>query len=1220
MARLVSSKHLEAISDLTLSAPIKQGFIHSTESVTYETRLKLVMEALFKMRQTAREYSLIKPFVDTAERIEALLDFRLTILDPQAGTVGEPSTLLLSATFDRPFEPYMRLIWDPLGPLLDVIFCNCDHYVMACGSTFEEYLAWVRSRQLDANFFYAASGHSVVDVQYLARIERLQRDAGKGDSDLAAARATAPVPALRAAKAMGAPANRIESDEMGIEALVALYKLAPYYPPDLPEQGNILIRAAQGLLMGWDTRRLPRAAEARFADQLAWFRRKADPVRAEPRKNPDFHPSQIQGGILNNYDRPGEPITHGCLLLMRVTKRDAARAFVASLVDRIPVEGGPQPEDGIYLNIAFTRLGLVNLGIPPADMDRFPREFLEGMEERAGLLGDVRGDHPRRWNLPKRNWPEQEDKRAAPPIEMSEIDIVVQLRTVSDHAGHEIVGDDEHPLRQSVVALAAAAKASGVELLSVESMRRAIANKAEIPRVHFGFVDGLSQPVIAPGSLPVWKDVVSRGEILLGYSNDRGDPPPPAANPLLDNGTFLVIRKLKQHVAELKAFVKEQADAIPGLTEDDLLAKMVGRNRDGKPLVPGTTAGSNIFDYEGDPDGDACPFQSHVRRTNPRTVVHQRPTPRILRRGLSYGPPGDEPSDKGDRGVFFMAYNASIAEQFEVIQGWVNGGNSSGVATSQSDPLMGVAQEGDPRTFRFNLNGEVVRVSIPKPFVSLEWGAYLFVPSFEGLRTMASWPAAEPSDEVARGEAIIRRFAELPPEEAALAWKTCIEDFNSKDPGERGDAPAVWAAIRHRHGGALKVPYGDPSQPGPPIEKRNAVLVASEELVMQVYGDHVKYSVCGYDERMKKSFGPIFLGYDPVDPPNAADPYHTEGYPTNKAIMAILEEDAYKVAYPSAAAILRKALDMAEAITGKRQVKVDLTGEYLTSALALVCRHFFGIPDDPLPIAPPDGQPHFVVQGGWSWEDPGQRKPRCPGDFMQPSRYCFYPDPGPAVIDYGERHGRRLREEAGKYFDAMIKAGKEPAAPLSKAIFNAAPFTGNPDRIASTVIGVMTGFLPPTDGNLRSALYEWLEEKTLWRIQRSLESLPRPRTYADAASVLEEPLRRAMQKRPAPDLVWRTAKGDPHKLGDAAVEADDKIVIGIVSATMAKAANDLDVYPVFGGDRSGKSPPVHACPAYKFAFGTMIGILAALLEAGRIEALPSPLIVKLSDPHPPQPA
>ena len=171
MATLISSKHLESVSDLTLTAPIKQGFIDAFEAVTYETRLGKVLEALFKIRSTAREYSKIKPFVDSAERIQSLLDYRLAILDD-----CEPHRLLLSATFDKPFEPYMRLIWNPLGPLLDVIFCNCEGYVTATGHGFPQYLDWVRRAQVDTNFFYSAYGLSVGDIDYLLKVDSLQRE------------------------------------------------------------------------------------------------------------------------------------------------------------------------------------------------------------------------------------------------------------------------------------------------------------------------------------------------------------------------------------------------------------------------------------------------------------------------------------------------------------------------------------------------------------------------------------------------------------------------------------------------------------------------------------------------------------------------------------------------------------------------------------------------------------------------------------------------------------------------------------------------------------------------------------------------------------------------------------------------------------------------------------------------------------------------------------
>ncbi|HKR25204.1 MAG TPA: hypothetical protein VJS15_08095, partial [Allosphingosinicella sp.] len=240
MQRLISSKHLEGVSDLTLTAPIKQGFIDAFETITYESRLRAIMKALFRIRSTAREHSEIKPFVDTAERIQALLDFRLAIHGQE---------LLLSATFDRPFEPYMRLIWDPLGQLLDVIFCNCEGYVTATEHSFEEYLAWVRSSQIDTNFFYAASGHSVSDIQYAIQIEKLQREA---DKRFRPASVTVESPMKAAAEIRNSSIEELrkESCQLGMEALVALYKLTDLYPPDRPD-GKYLLWATQQLLENW---------------------------------------------------------------------------------------------------------------------------------------------------------------------------------------------------------------------------------------------------------------------------------------------------------------------------------------------------------------------------------------------------------------------------------------------------------------------------------------------------------------------------------------------------------------------------------------------------------------------------------------------------------------------------------------------------------------------------------------------------------------------------------------------------------------------------------------------------------------------------------------------------------------------------------------------------------------------------------------------------------
>ena len=84
-----------------------------------------------------------------------------------------------------------------------------------------------------------------------------------------------------------------------------------------------------------------------------------------------------------------------------------------------------------------------------------------------------------------------------------------------------------------------------------------------------------------------------------------------------------------------------------------------------------------------------------------------------------------------------MAYNASIAEQFEVIQRWLTGGNSSGLSSAQSDPFVGVPEVGQRRTFRFTLDDKVVRVDLgDQPLVDLEWGLYAFVPSIKALQSI----------------------------------------------------------------------------------------------------------------------------------------------------------------------------------------------------------------------------------------------------------------------------------------------------------------------------------------------------------------------------------------------------------------------------------------------------------------------------------------------------
>lgn len=131
--------------------------------------------------------------------------------------------------------------------------------------------------------------------------------------------------------------------------------------------------------------------------------------------------------------------------------------------------------------------------------------------------------------------------------------------------------------------------------------------------------------------------------------------------------------------------------------------------------------------------------------------------------------------------------------------------------------------------------------------------------------------------------------------------------------------------------------------------------------------------------------------------------------------------------------------------------------------------------------------------------------------------------------------------------------------------------------------------------------------------------------------------------RPAPDLLYRTAQraatikvdpktpACPHR-HDIQVREGDMVVVSQVSASQRSLFDpdmpDGDVSIVFGGKRhaadqvdSAAPWPVHACPAQNMAFGAIMGIMAALLDAGTIQAMPAALIVRLSEWEPvPPPA
>src|SRR4051794_7675127 len=256
MNRDITSKNIQGIADLVICAPVKQGFIDAFENVTYETRLKIAAKTLDRLRVAACEYELIKPFTNVVDRIQSLLSFRI-------GIIGDPPArqLVLSATFDRPWEPYIRSIWNPLGSFLDLLLCNCEGYISAVDHSFRDFAQWVRDHQVDSSIFYASSPLTVSDQVYLEQFERLQRE-GKSNAELttfAADDPEKPAAAVRDQATLLTPTHDPEIQAqfltMACQALAVLYRLADYYPPDrIAEEGKYLLRAARDLLKGWNTK------------------------------------------------------------------------------------------------------------------------------------------------------------------------------------------------------------------------------------------------------------------------------------------------------------------------------------------------------------------------------------------------------------------------------------------------------------------------------------------------------------------------------------------------------------------------------------------------------------------------------------------------------------------------------------------------------------------------------------------------------------------------------------------------------------------------------------------------------------------------------------------------------------------------------------------------------------------------------------------------------
>jgi Dyp-type peroxidase family len=337
-----------------------------------------------------------------------------------------------------------------------------------------------------------------------------------------------------------------------------------------------------------------------------------------------------------------------------------------------------------------------------------------------------------------------------------------------------IATDNDTELRRTRDAVVTLLRDDGGATIVKEQRGNQIRNAVGVGIEHFGYVDGRSQP------LPLVEDL-TREAAQAGIS--QWDPQSTLGVALIEDpgstdgisfGSYFIFRKLEQNVRDFKRQEQQLATALNLKGEGRELAGAlaVGRFEDGTPVTLSEEARAltppNDFNYDADP-GIRCPFHAHIRKTNPRgSGGFEAPADErkhlMIRRGITYEdaprtvhptdiPASDSVSDfnskvapllpTGGVGLLFMAYNHTLAVQFEFTQkAWANNPGfprAPAPTVPGIDPVIGqapgpAAPHDWPKTW-----DDAAQGTVPLPFqdfVKMRGGEYFFAPSLNFLKRL----------------------------------------------------------------------------------------------------------------------------------------------------------------------------------------------------------------------------------------------------------------------------------------------------------------------------------------------------------------------------------------------------------------------------------------------------------------------------------------------------
>lgn len=557
---------------------------------------------------------------------------------------------------------------------------------------------------------------------------------------------------------------------------------------------------------------------------------------------------QVQSGVFDP-----SIISEEVHLFATVSDAVVARRTLSMLIDEVTTEASARPTS--RLSVGFTWAGLRALGTEHDLLVSFPAEFQQGMRRRATVLGDNGRSDPSQWE---------------PHYDSDDLHVWIMLqeptRRALERRAHDIT--------------ARLGTHDGLSVL-VEEWGSQFGAAHAPAKEHFGFNDNLGQPGIdgvgqppAPGqgtydpATKQWKSI-PLGCFALGHENGYGEiENRPSDETVRMNGTYMVFRKLEQDVAKFRDCVRETAAEFD-LDPELCAAKFVGRWRSGAPLAKApnhddpsilddpSTCDDFVYQPDGPDNGCPVPHFAHIRRVNPRDSLDPRsgvdPTNhRIIRRAAPYGGYlAEGASDDGaPRGLLFRAFNASILDQFELVQSqWVNSANESHGLSSDRDPFAGNRESQPEGPDSAHLDTQLaMSFTIPKDdgscptkyglpnFVTAKGGAYVFVPSIDGLRRLTAEPAPEPPKPNLLDAAAMFPFADR-------EGKIKITMLAQGVPVEFGeylranDATAIFPT-----------PLG--------------FIVSTMADTLEVFERDAVFSVRGYGERMDEVSGPFMLGLD----------------------------------------------------------------------------------------------------------------------------------------------------------------------------------------------------------------------------------------------------------------------------------------------------------------------------------------------------------------------